>query len=158
MKYVKTEAGHLALKGRSTALSQRQRAAFIVFDGKRTADEVMAATAGLGVTAADIDHLLALGFLAPTAPPAPNRPIPATLTGSGAEAAPPAAATTGQQRYQRAYPIATRLTAGLGLRGFRLNLAGEAAAGYEDLLALVPRIRQAVGEHKCAPLEQALAT
>jgi hypothetical protein len=61
-----------------------------------------------------------------------------------------------QQRYQDAYPIATRLTASLGLRGFRLNLAVEAAGNYEQLGQLAPKIREAVGQEKYAPLEDAL--
>ena len=40
----------------------------------------------------------------------------------------------GRRRYQSAYPLATKLTASLGLRGFRLNLAVEAAGSYEELL------------------------
>ena len=52
--------------------------------------------------------------------------------------------------------MATRLTAGLGLRGFRLNLAVEAATTYEELAALAPKIKSVVGPEKAAPLEQAL--
>ena len=37
-----------------------------------------------------------------------------------------------QDRYIEAKMIATRLTASLGLRGFRLNLAVESAAGFDD--------------------------
>ena len=42
--------------------------------------------------------------------------------------------------------MATQLTAGMGLRGFRLNLAIEGASGYDDLLALLPKIQAAVGQ------------
>jgi hypothetical protein len=61
-----------------------------------------------------------------------------------------------QQRYQDAYPIATRLTGALGLRGFRLNLSVEGTSGYDGLLALAPKIRAAVGAHKAAELDRAL--
>ena len=44
----------------------------------------------------------------------------------------------------------------LGLRGVRLNLAVEGATSYEDLLALSPKIRDAVGVDKFAPLAKAL--
>ena len=70
-----------------------------------------------------------------------------------------AAASSGrtpQERFAQAWPIATKLTAGLGLRGFRLNLAIEAASGYDGLLALFPKIQAAVGVEKCAALEKAL--
>jgi hypothetical protein len=63
---------------------------------------------------------------------------------------------TPQERYAEAYPIATALTAQLGLRGFRLNLAVEAAGNYEELLAVAPRIKDAVGAEKFRPLDSAL--
>jgi maltooligosyltrehalose synthase len=44
----------------------------------------------------------------------------------------------------------------MGLRGFRLNLAVEGTTGYEELAALAPKIRDAVGDAKYARLEQAL--
>ena len=61
-----------------------------------------------------------------------------------------------QAHYSKAYPIATRLTAGLGLRGFRLNLAVEAAGDLDKLKELAPRIREAVGPEKFLELENAL--
>ena len=62
-----------------------------------------------------------------------------------------------QLRYSRAYPLATQLTAGMGLRGFRLNLAVEAAGSYSQLVALFPKIREAAGSDKSSQLERALA-
>ena len=61
-----------------------------------------------------------------------------------------------QQRYTDAYPIATELTAGMGLRGFRLNLAVEGAGSFSDLAALAPKIREAVGDAKFARFDKAL--
>lgn len=143
---VKTQAGQQVLKDRSVTLTPRQRAVFILIDGKRSLDDVLAATAAAGVTREDVDRLFALGLIEDAAP-APIK-----------TAAPAAAASTKspQERYAAAYPIATQLTAGLGLRGLRLNLAVEAAGSYEDLLGLAPRIREAVGAEKFAPLEAAL--
>ncbi|MDR3454539.1 MAG: hypothetical protein P4L96_17360 [Rhodoferax sp.] len=153
MKYAKTEAGQQALKDRSVPLTPRQRSAFILFDGKRTLTEVLGATSGLGVTMPDVDRLVELGLLVAEQDAAP-------VFQAAAVAAPAATDASGlalpQQRYQNAYPIATRLTASLGLRGFRLNLAVEAAADYHQLEDLVPKIRAAVGEEKCLPLERAL--
>ena len=63
---------------------------------------------------------------------------------------------TDLERYQDAYPIATALTANMGLRGFRLNLAVEGAGSYEKLLELSPKIREAVGDEKFARLDRAL--
>jgi hypothetical protein len=72
--------------------------------------------------------------------------MPLASAGSGSAA----------ERYLAAKPIATELTASLGLRGFRLNLAVEAASGYDELLALLPKIQGAVGPNACQRLEDAL--
>ncbi len=143
MKYSKTEAGQLAFKQRSPLLSARQRSAFILFDGAKTLEQVLTATAGLGVTQADVDHMLAHGLLAAT------EPLAEVPVAEAVSARTP-------QRYAEAWPIATRLTASLGLRGFKLNLAVEAARGYDDLLALLPKIQDALGPNACQELEQAL--
>ncbi len=153
MILAKTVLGHQAMKDRSVPLTPRQRSAFILFDGRRTRDEVLAATAGTGVAGADIDAMVAAGLLAESAARADagTAGTPAAI-----DPAPPGAARTPQQRYSDAYPIATQLTSGLGLRGFRLNLSLEAASGYEDLVRLAPKIREAVGPEKYAPLDRAL--
>ncbi len=153
MKYIKTEAGQQAFKARSALFSSRQRSAFILFDGVKSDAQVLAVTAGLGLTQDDIEHLVAQGFLASLAEPAPaNDSVPDT------DAAPADAPSTRspQERYMEAMPIATRLTAGLGLRGFRLNLAVEAADGVDGLLALLPKIQAAVGVESCVALERVL--
>lgn len=151
----KTEAGQQALKDRSVTLTPRQRSAFILFDGKRTMDEVLAA--GLGVTREDVEQMMSLGLLVPAEGAAPSQV--ATPDAGPAVAAPAPAsgpAMTHQQRYQAAYPIATKLTAGLGLRGFKLNLAVEAAATWEELVGLAPKIRAAVGIDRAIELDRAL--
>jgi hypothetical protein len=144
----KTAAGLQVLKDRSAAdLTARQRTALILIDGKRSVAEVLSA----GATADDIDRLFALGLVSDA------RNDAATLPAALADLAPPASgAVTPQERYAAAYPIASRLTASLGLRGFRLNLAVEAAKGYDDLVALSAKIRDAVGPDKFAPLALAL--
>lgn len=141
MNYSKTDVGQQAFKERSPAISARQRSAFILFDGVKSVDQVLAAT---GITQADVDYLLARGYIAAAQP--------------AAAATPAVGGRTDQQRYAEAYPIATKLTASLGLRGFKLNLAVEAAGGYDDLLALLPRLQDALGHEACLPLEQALKT
>jgi hypothetical protein len=145
MRPVKTDVGHQVLKDRSVPLTPRQRAAFILIDGKRTASEVLQQTAAAGVTREDLEHLLALGLIA-----RPEAPVEAEPP------AQPADTRTPKERYAAAYPVASQLTAGLGLRGLRLNLAVEKAGSLEDLLALAPKIREAVGADKFAPLERAI--
>ena len=44
----------------------------------------------------------------------------------------------------------------MGLRGFRLNLAVEGTSSFEELAALAPKIREAVGDAKFARLDKAL--
>ena len=150
MKLIKTEAGQLAFKTRSPQLSARQRSAFILFDGFKTNDQVLVATSGLGINQSDIDHLLEQGFLVATAPAAAAPKVDKAASQA------PLTGLSKQQRYIEAMRMATQLTAGLGLRGFRLNLALEAATGYEGLVAMLPRIKEAVGETACQPLEHML--
>lgn len=142
MKYAKTEPGQQAFKERSPTLNARQRSAFIMFDGSKTLDQVLAATGGLGVTRADVDYLIAMGFIDRPAPQAQSVDLPL-------ERSP-------QERYAAAYPLATQLTASMGLRGFKLNLAVEGASGFEDLLALLPKIQEALGPRATRELEKAL--
>jgi len=56
----------------------------------------------------------------------------------------------------KAWPLAIRLTSTLGLRGFRLKATVAAAAGYDELLALLPAITDAVGAEKIRELRNAL--
>ena len=150
MILVKTEAGQQVLKDRSVPLTPRQRSAFIQFDGKRSIDDVLAS--GLGIGREEVDQMVALGLLAPLAgqPPA----VAPAVSAAPAPAAP--SGRSRQQRYKDASPIATQLTGGLGLMGFRLNLQVEGTTSYEDLLALAPKIRAAVGAEKAAALDKAL--
>ena len=169
MVLVKTQAGQEALKDRHGSLSSRQRSAFILFDGKRSTGEVLAATAAMGITQDDVQAMMAQGLLAPLSgrvAPAPaismgaasaSTPAVAPATDLGVVAFPEeGSGRTLKERYQAAYPIAAELTAGLGLRGFRLNLAVEGAGSFDDLAALAPKIREAVGDGKFKRLEQAL--
>jgi len=177
MILVKTQAGQQIFKDRSVRLTPRQRSAFILFDGKRTIGDVL--DAGMGIGQDDIDQMVELGMLgevgdssepsANSANVVPSQPAglavvlnkaaaPVAVSGVAAASPVPVAATgrSTQLRYQEAYPIATRLTAGLGLRGFRLNLSVEGATTYEQLAALAPKIKAAVGDEKADPLERAL--
>lgn len=145
--YIKTEAGQQAFKARSAQLAGRLRSAFLLFDGQRSVEDVLAATQGLGMTEQDIQAMVDAGFLQHAAPAlAPAQPAP--------EVQP--SARTPQERYRDAYPLAVALTGKLGLSGFRLNLSVESATSYEELAAVAPKIKDAVGASAYAPLEQAL--
>ena len=134
----------------------RQRTAFIMFDGQKSVERVLASGAALGLTQDDVDHMVAQGFLgdgsgrgakgrrrshqaAAAIRRWPNRQSPHSpgpLSGSPAHG--------------------RKLTASLGLRGFRLNLAVEGAPAMTNWLALPPKIKEAVGAQACAELERTL--
>lgn len=153
-------------------MSNRQRSLFLLMDGVRSVDQILVLTRALSSTPADIDHLVSSGFIAGGAESAqavasakprisatsPISPSPVVDTAPSAPSAGEALSspTTSQERFAQAWPMATQLTAGMGLRGFRLNLAIEGASGYDDLLALFPKIQASVGHEKCAALERVL--
>lgn len=154
MIYTKTAAGHQVMKDRSVPLTPRQRSAFILVDGKRTVDQILAATAQMGVAREDLAKLVELGLVEDLAPEQTKKEV--AVAAAREEAVRQHKQRSAQERFAEAYPIAVKLTGGLGLRGFRLNLAVEAAGNYEELVALAPRIREAVGDEKFAALDDAL--
>lgn len=154
MSIERTELGHQVVRDRSIALTPRQRSALILVDGKRSLTEFRAAALAAGAASEDMERLFELGLVRDGTPQATA--AAAAKVVADEEAAAQHKLRTPQERYAEAYPIATRLTAGLGLRGFRLNLAVEGATDYDALLQVAPRIREAVGADKYAPLERAL--
>lgn len=170
MIYIKTELGKTALHDKSLGLTPKQRSSFIMFDGKRAVADVLKLTLGLGVTADDVSHLIALGLLEPvdgaalgfTPEPLDVLPVlpaalkPVKLVPSLSDPAQQGPTMGDQAQYAKAYPIAVRLTGNLGLRGFRLNLAVESAGTLEKLKDLSPKIKEAVGVDKFKELEDAL--
>ncbi|MBB6577884.1 hypothetical protein HNP33_001952 [Comamonas odontotermitis] len=56
----------------------------------------------------------------------------------------------------KAYAIVGQLVGELGLKGFRLQLAVEKAQGYEGLVALLPRLREAIDARKLRAVEKIL--
>ena len=159
--YAKTEAGQSVIKTRSVVLSPRQRTLLLLCDGRRDASQLLQETAGLGVTAPDLQDLLDRGLVQagvdvsisanasshpmPVAPlPQPSEPVP------GSTAASVGPEQTSAERYCLAYPIATRLTAALGLRGMRLQLEVERCSSMDDLKTLFPRLLDAAASHSKA--------
>ena len=109
---------------------------------------------GLGFTQADADQLIALGLISPVLDWGKTNVVSESKSKEqlggfvDLEAA--------QSRYKVAYPLATQLTASMGFRGFRLNLAVEAAGSYSQLVQLFPKIKVAAGAEKSLALENAL--
>ena len=154
MRLTKTEAGKKAITDRSIPLSPRQRSALIIFNGERTLDDVLLMLVGLGFTQDDADQLIALGLISPVLDSGKTNVVAESKSKEqlggfvDLEAA--------QSRYKVAYPLATKLTASMGFRGFRLNLAVEAAGSYSQLVQLFPKIKDAAGAEKSLALENAL--
>ena len=159
MHLIKTPEGQQAFKERHADLSQRLRSAFLLFDGARSLDQVLAATSGMGVQKDDLLALVTRGWLVARADSPPVAEAATTVAPAASETAAaiaPIDPTSMSLRYQQAYPLAVSITGGLGLKGFRLNLAVEAAMGYVQLVALAPRIRDAAGDKAYARLHSAL--
>ena len=190
MIYTKTELGRTALKSRAPILVARHRPAFIMFDGRRSAEEVLKAASGFGFTMVDVEQMLRLGLIEIALDQTGSRsdsalsqdPNSSVLTSASDSSALPSAWSSSvhaanqnatirpagtplvdaapsldaQAHFLKAWPIATRITANLGLRGFRLNLAVEHAADLAELKELAPRIKDAVGDEKFRELEVAL--
>jgi len=84
-RLIKTQTGLDAFKERSPLLAQRQRSMFLLCDGRRGVEAVLSETATVGTSQADVDYLVAQGFLAGTpeaeavqgAPVVAPRPPPA---------------------------------------------------------------------------------
>jgi hypothetical protein len=159
MIYIKTDAGRDAIKDRSYVLSPKQRAGLILISGERTVDDVLKMVAGIGFTMADVSQMVELGLIA-AAPSSVASSTPAQPNPPEHQQKEPLGGfvdlETGQSRYRLAYPLATQLTASMGLRGFRLNLAVEAAGSYSQLIQLLPKIQNAVGYEKSKILEDSL--
>jgi hypothetical protein len=121
----------------------------------------------MGITQADVQAMLEQGLLcaaegfsetvlAAAVAVSPDETPASVLEEAAAVESSQGSGRSDMERYQAAYPIAIQLTAGLGLRGFRLNLAVESARGYADLAALAPKMRDALGDAKYAALARAL--
>jgi hypothetical protein len=155
MLYTKTDAGKDAVTDRSDLLSSKQRTGLILINGQRSLEDVLKMAGGIGFMMADISYLAGLGLIVAlsdrvSASSNPTKRASAEPLGGFVEV------DAAQSRYKLAYPIATQLTAGMGLRGFRLNLAVEAAGSYSQLVQLFPKIQEATGVEKANALEDAL--
>ena len=168
----KTDKGMEALRARDPALPHRMRPAFIMFDGQKSIEQVMALAPSAGgqlQVLEDIKQLLQQGLLellrsgdASQAPPSASdlmdslavpaptaQPAAAPLTTSAAISDP-------GERYIKAYAAASQLVSGLGLKGFRLQLQLERAQGYDGLVAILPKLREVIDAKKLRPIEAIL--
>jgi hypothetical protein len=145
MIYAKTPLGQQAFKERAPVLTSHLRIAYLMVDGVRHRSDVLAATAGMGVTIADLEQLERLGFIAAV--------VSSTVLERRAVLSPEQQAVLFVEASHRV----TALTAKLGLRGFRLNLAVESAKNLEDLQALLPALTAELGDEVVQPVARLLA-
>ena len=146
MIYVKTAAGRQALKERSESMPRKFHFPFLMCDGVRDSAEILTASASHGFTSVDLYEMVQAGFIAPAATAA------ATSAASATAASAQAVTTQGAALFIEAEHLATSITAKLGLRGFRLNMAVERAGNLADLKALLPQIQEAAGVAAAKPL------
>ncbi|MDR2331185.1 MAG: hypothetical protein LBE58_16405 [Comamonas sp.] len=178
----KTDKGMEALRARDPSLPHRMRPAFIMFDGQKSIEQVMALAPSAGgqlQVLEDIKQLLQQGLLELLRPsdagqtpsntsdiidslavPAPMPPPAAAAAPVAAPAAaatnPAAAISNHSERYIKAYAAASQLVSGLGLKGFRLQLQLEKAQGYDGLVAILPKLREVIDAKKLRPIEAIL--
>ena len=158
MPFAKTEQGIQAFKDRTPLMNARQRAAFVLINGVRDTRSLFSLTSSLGVSSEDLTHLVAQGFIVRALIPQgliSGTPQVLDSQFQGEEPA-PRPAVSEAERYLLAKTLATQLTASLGLMGFRLNLAVEAAADCQGLRALLPKLQSALGPARCEELERIL--
>ncbi len=182
----KTDKGLEALRARDPVLPPRMRTAFILFDGNKSVEQVielLPGNTGRLQLLEDIKLLIQQGLLellrpaqsgemgswlshpTPSQPaataPAATAPAPvASLADERQQAArhatAPVQVSDPTDRYMKAYAIVGQLVGELGLKGFRLQLAVEKAQGYEGLVALLPRLREAIDARKLRAVEKIL--
>lgn len=167
----KTDKGMEALRARDPALPHRMRPAFIMFDGQKSIEQVMALSSSAGgqlQVLEDIKQLLQQGLLellrsgdaslpsASTNELIDSLAVPAQAAPPAAAVAAPAAISDPSERYIKAYAAASQLVSGLGLKGFRLQLQLEKAQGYDGLVAVLPKLREVIDAKKLRPIEAIL--
>ena len=154
MIYVKTAAGRQALKDRAETMPRKYHFPFLMCDGVRDSADILAASVQHGFTSVDLYEMVQLGFVEPMPTKVPMRIDPVQ-----AAAASPARPSQQQASvFFDASKLATALSANLGLRGFRLNLAVQTASNLTDLDALLPQLEKALGFAAVKPLADLLKT
>jgi hypothetical protein len=166
MTLTKSPIGIEAFNARTGQIPSRLRPAFIMFDGIKTTEQILSVTIKLGITRSDIEQMARDGLLVEihAANDAVNTPevelnqSPHDLRewGNAKPVAKPISNATPQERYAKAMPLATKVSSKLGLKGFMLNMAIERASGYDELLAVLPKLQAAAGHEACKELEAAL--
>ncbi len=158
MIYVKTAAGRQALKERAETMPRKYHFPFLMCDGVRDSADILAASVQHGFTSVDLYQMVQLGFVEPMPTKVPTRIAPAIDPVQVASAPPGRPSPQQASVFFDASKLATALSANLGLRGFRLNLAVQTANNLTDLDALLPQLEKALGAETVKPLADLLKT
>ncbi len=150
MIYVKTAAGRQALKERAENMPRKYHFPFLMCDGVRDSADILAASVQHGFTSVDLYQMVQLGFVEPASKTIAPALQAVTAPTSESSSSPNANAMI------EAHHLATAMTAKLGLRGFRLNMAVETASSLQDFRALLPKIEEAAGVATAKPLADLL--
>jgi hypothetical protein len=162
----KTALGQQVMKDRSVSLTGQQRSALILVDGKRSVEDILKATGGIGVNQQDLEALETLGLIeqdaqdiavaAPTISTASSTAASAADSSGSAAMVPSAlqggTSSAGEVNFQEALNAAITVCADLGFKGFSLNMALTGVDSLEKLQRLAPEIRRVAGDKKYAPL------
>lgn len=156
MIYIKTELGRQALKTRSESMPRKYHFPFMMCDGLRDHEDILTAEARTGFSLVDLEQMFLLGFIAPL----PAKTVAIKPDSVSTPAVDVRAMPTQQQAnvFLDASKMATALSANLGLRGFRLNLAVQTASTLTDLDALLPQLEKVLGADAAKPLADLLKT
>jgi hypothetical protein len=133
MIFAKTELGQQVVKDRSVALSASQRAFLIMCDGVKPLQQLLGT---VGIAQNEVEQLVELKLIADL--------DSGSQAGAPTNAADQGGSPTSPVAYDALYKVATKITSGLGLRGFRLNMAIEGASNAQELWALRSKIYDAL--------------
>ena len=156
MIWVKTEAGRVEMQARAVLKERLQRTLFLLIDGTKSEEALLAAVSG--ARAEDFQTLHTLGLIAPVQ--GGSRTTAARPAAAPAPADAPAA-NAGSLSYGEFTAALTQLISKeLGLRGFPLTLAVEKAGTIAELQAVAQKtldqIRDRKGEAAAAAARRVL--
>ena len=131
----KTDSGRDEMRSRALRLAPALRSTLLLVDGRRRVGELRQLAAGLHAPADVLDQLLAMGLVADAAGIAP------VVAGTEVAAEP--------SRFRLLSELCSEaVRQHLGLRGYFLQLRVERCAGEDDLVALLPHMRDAIAKAK----------
>jgi hypothetical protein len=157
-RYVKTEKGSTEIENRGKNLRGRMRTMLFLIDASRTADELRAQAAQIGLDANFLDVLINEGYVVPIVQKATSRvatgvaPAAASTRSTVADvpvadAVPPVEDEASRFRVAKAFINDTVVDALHPFRAFMFTLKLERCATRADLAELLPDYAAAIGKY-----------